>query len=231
MSDSEQQHQEKLMRFELYCTTRSEADKSLLTLSTAGLGLIVALLTGDKIASLYELVLFILGALCFVICIFSVLSIFNKNANYIAQKDSDDKQLICLDSVAKYAFRFGIAITALAAIIVSINNFTNNMKDKAINEYKQSGLQSTNSPSTKYMGTRQLGGSKLHTETTRERQPTTGHPTTEGQEVIANERVELINTNEVEIKKSWEGANSILDTPPQEQSNESSSNDSNGEGE
>ncbi|MBW8182281.1 hypothetical protein [Shewanella nanhaiensis] len=42
-------------------------------------------------------------------------------------------------------------------------------------------------------------------------------------------KVELVESEPVEIRKSWEGANSILDTPPQEQSNDSSSNDSSSE--
>ncbi|WP_232846867.1 hypothetical protein [Shewanella nanhaiensis] len=216
------------MRFQLYCTTRSEADKSLLTLSTAGLGLIVTLLTGDEIASIFELVLFILGALCFGVCIFAILTIFNRNADYIAQKDSDDKQLINLDSIAKYAFRLGIAITALGAITVSINNLTNNIKDKAIDEYKQSEPQSKKTSTTKNMGTRQLGRSELNIETDRETQTTEQQPK-EGREEMTKERIELINTSEVEIKRSWEGANSILDTPPQEQSNDSGSSDSSSE--
>lgn len=225
MPSNEQEHQEQLVRFQLFCTTKLEADKSLLTLSTAGLGLIITLLTGDKVASIFELVLFILGSVLFVVCIFAILSIFNRNADYIAKKDSDDKHLVHLDSIAKYAFRLGIAITALGAIVVSINNLTNNIKGKAIDEYKRNETQTEPLQHNK-LDRGQLGWRERNSKASSEKLSTTKPIAAEGQKIMSDPKIEMVNTKPTEIKKSWEGANAILDTPKQEQTSESSSSES-----
>jgi hypothetical protein len=120
---------EQLMRFELYCTTRLETDKSILALATAALGLIVTLLTGSHVKDFYTLITFVLSALSFVVCIISVLLIFDFNAKYISSQNSDDNILKNLDRVAKCTFSLGVILTLFAAASVSIKNVERNIKE------------------------------------------------------------------------------------------------------
>ncbi|MGR6862764.1 hypothetical protein ACU5EH_22470 [Aliivibrio salmonicida] len=213
---------EKLLRFELYCTTRSEADKSILTLSTASLGLIVTLLTSDKVSSIFELMLFVLGALCFLICIFTVTKIFAENAKYIASPQADGSQLKTLDTITKYAFMGGIILTTIASIIISINTLTNNLKEKTLYEQQRTNQQDSIQKSSLHQG--QLGGGKCDLKTSEVASRTTESALVKSKKGLINMPNEkMINYNEDTIKKSWEGANSILEQP----SNESSSNDDN----
>lgn len=222
---STQPSNEALLRFELYCTTRSEADKSILTLSTAGLGLTVTLLTGNKVSSTFELVLFILGALCFLICIFTVTKIFAENSKYIASQWADDSLLITLDTIAKYAFRGGIAFTAIASVVVSINNLTNNLNEQSIYEQQGSKQQSPIRQPSLRQG--QLGGGECDLKTAETISETTESApikSEEGLSDMSNEK--LTHDNMDTVKKSWEGANSILEQTTTDSSGNSSDDDS-----
>lgn len=137
MSESQQNNSseqgpssEMLMRFELFCTTRLETDKSILALSTAGLGLIVTLLTSSHIKDFYTLLIFILAAFFFLSCIVAILWIFDENASYIANPDADGSKLTKLDLVAKITFSIGIFLTLCASANVSINNVKRNIKEE-----------------------------------------------------------------------------------------------------
>lgn len=207
---------QKLLRFELFCTTRLEADKSLLALSSAGVGLIVTLLTGDNLASIYELLLFLFGAISFGACILTVLAIFNGNATYIQSSKSDGRMLAILDKVARYSFFIGIALTSLAAVLVSVNNLTSNLKEQMTDEPRQIESKQTN---RKDLCEGQLGGSECHPNpqaTSTNSKPTSGSTQQTRQTVnrdneMANEKT--TDTSPLNIKKSWDGANNIFDDP------------------
>ncbi|PSU88915.1 hypothetical protein C0W42_11295 [Photobacterium kishitanii] len=137
---------EQLLRVELFCTTRLESDKSILTLSTAGLGLIVTLLTGDNVTSVFELVVFLLSGLSFLVCSFSILRVFKKNADYIQDFNEDAaivRELQILDIVTSYSFKAGMAFIVLAALIVSSNNLDKNMRERVKNEQSANTEQTT----------------------------------------------------------------------------------------
>lgn len=202
-----------LLRFELFCTTRSESDRSVLTLSTAGLGLIVTLLTGDNVTSVFELVIFLCSGFCFLVCSFSILRVFNKNAEYI-QKFNDDpalsKELKILDTVISYSFKAGMGLIVLAALLVSSNNLDKNIKERIKNE------QQTKTESTIKSGTskEQLGRCDFNTQTA-----TTVTAITERQEglIIVTDNKNKQNNHSGDEKKSWVG--SILIVKPQQPQN------------
>lgn len=227
--ETEYENAKRLLRTELFCTTRLEADKSLLVLSSAGVGLIVTLLTGDNLASMYELLLFLLGATFFGVCIFAVLAIFQGNAKYIQSPQSDGSSLVLLDKTAKATFALGIAFTAFAAVSVSVNNLTSNLKEQLKDEPRQ--IESKQAPQEhQFQG--QLGRSERNTSQTSTQEHSEATSKSIRQE---RQRVKESNTmtnynitdpQKEPIKKSWEGANNILDTPSSDDSSSSSDNDS-----
>lgn len=201
-----------LLRFELFCTTRSESDRSVLTLSTAGLGLIVTLLTGDNVTSVFELIIFLCSGFCFLVCSFSILRVFNKNAEYI-QKFNDDpaliKELKILDIVTSYSFKVGMGLIVLAALIVSSNNLDKNIKERIKNE------QQTRTESTIKSGIskEQLGRCDFNTQT--------ATTVTERQEglVFMTDNKNKQNNPSGDEKKSWVDSISIV-KPQQPQNSE-----------
>lgn len=200
-----------LLRLELFCTTKLEADKSILTLSTAGLGLIVTLLTGDNVTSLLELVIFLLSGLSFLVCSFSILRVFNKNADYIQDVNESpalEKELKILDTVISYSFKAGMGLIVLAALLVSSNNLDKNIKERIKNE-QQTKTESTIKSNT--------SGDQLERCDFNNQTATT--TATERQEglIIVTDNKNKQNNHSDEKEKSWVG--SILIVKPQQPQN------------
>src|SRR5438309_2190061 len=64
-------------------STRLEHDKSLLTLSAGGVGLLITLLTTVGVASAEGLVLYIAAVFAFLLCIGFVMLIFRENSAHV----------------------------------------------------------------------------------------------------------------------------------------------------
>jgi len=66
-----------------WINTRMERDKSVLTLSAAGVGLLVSLLTSVGASSGFEIIFYIFSFIGFLVATFSALYIFKLNADYV----------------------------------------------------------------------------------------------------------------------------------------------------
>lgn len=107
-----------------------ERDKSLLTLSAGGIGLLITLLTTIGVSSAESLILYLLSIICFIICLFSILFIFNRNRAYIEKilksketKSSVDPLLPILDKIALGSFGLGIMLAAILGMGVAFHSF------------------------------------------------------------------------------------------------------------
>lgn len=102
-----------------------EKDKHLLSLSTAGIGLLVTLATAVGVGSIYSASMFLLAVLSFVFCIGIVLYIFEKNAEHleavIKSQSSAIQKLNLLDRVANFLFIIGIIFTLLVGVFSVID--------------------------------------------------------------------------------------------------------------
>lgn len=111
-----------------FYNTRLEKDKSILTISVAGLGFLITFLnltTLDKIS--YSLLL--LSSICFLFCIYTVIVIFDKNADYIISVVTDDDSfaekeinLRKLDKRSINAFYIGILLSFVLGLYASYSN-------------------------------------------------------------------------------------------------------------
>ena len=117
-----------------------ERDKSLLALSTAGIGVLIALLTRDGTRSPTEAVLFILALLAFTSCAIVILTIFSKNQAHleaeIHKKTSNvENYLKILDTTALCSFGAGLTLSLVIGIFAAINSTHGEpkMPDKDIN--------------------------------------------------------------------------------------------------
>lgn len=102
-----------------WVTSRIEFDKSLLYLSTSAFGLLVTLLIATiSNISLEMVIIYFASIISFLVCIISVLLIFQHNARYIEEimnrkKEGYDKLLGVFDKLAIISFSSGVILAFL----------------------------------------------------------------------------------------------------------------------
>ena len=114
-------------------TTSLEYDKSLLTLSAAGIGLHLTLLTTVGLRSAEGLVLYIGAILCFTAALLTVLRVFRLNQKHIedivsSRVNGPDPFLAKLDHLAIISFSAGVVFTAIVAISAAIHSYSESEK-------------------------------------------------------------------------------------------------------
>lgn len=144
MSDQEKDDEElREKRVEYYAASvnawfnsRLEFDKSLLTLSSAGIGLLVALLSALAIRSATTLLLYEAAVLAFLVCLGAVLWAIRRSTDHLeavnSGEDAADPLLGALDRIAVVSFFFGVVFSAGLGVTAAINSLTKqeeSMKD------------------------------------------------------------------------------------------------------
>ena len=104
-----------------------ERDKSLLSLSTAGIGVLIALLTRDGTRTPIEAVLFILALLAFTVCALVILAIFSKNQAHLEAEihkttNGVESHLKMLDKTALFSFGAGLSLSLVIGIFAAISS-------------------------------------------------------------------------------------------------------------
>lgn len=105
-----------------------EHDKSLLTLSTGGIGFLITILTTIGASSNCQLVLYALAILAFATCLIAILRIFNANKIHLESivqniAQPDDPKLKKLDTIAFYSFILAIIISAIIGLSTATHTF------------------------------------------------------------------------------------------------------------
>jgi VIT1/CCC1 family predicted Fe2+/Mn2+ transporter len=100
-----------------------ERDKSILTLSAGGIGLLITLLTTIGLKSAWALAWYVVAIVAFVVAIIGVLYVFSKNKDYIEKmlnNDSLEKDpLPIADKVVYFSFIIGVVATAIIGIVTA----------------------------------------------------------------------------------------------------------------
>lgn len=95
-----------------------EHDKSLLTLSAGGIGLLISF--GDDLKSQWSFILYILAIVSFIVSLISVLLIFQGNKNHIIKlfggEDFDNPYLAWMDKIAMWSFALGVIFAAIIGV-------------------------------------------------------------------------------------------------------------------
>jgi hypothetical protein len=116
----------KTQAYTSYFQTTMEKDKSLLTLSVAGLGFLITLM--DQVHSIFYLVILLAAAVSFFITINRIVSIFGKNAPFVisvAKGTIDSKlkrQLDSMDKQAVFFFYTGIILSVVLGLFDPVSN-------------------------------------------------------------------------------------------------------------
>lgn len=121
-------------------STSIEYDKSLLTLSAAGIGLHLTLVTTIGLSSPEALVLYIGAILSFTAALLAVLRVLRFNQTHIedivtSRVVDKDPALARLDLFAILSFGAGVVLTAVVAIGAAIHSYTD--REKSMTEKQQ----------------------------------------------------------------------------------------------
>lgn len=129
-----------------WLTTKLELDKHLLSLATFALGLLVTLSTTVGIRDPHAQILAIFSAFFFCTTVFTVLTIFDKNASMVMSvvKDSEEQSkttkeiLARLDYSAGVSFKLGVLLLIAAAVTISV---TQNKEQSVSNSQTNEPIQ------------------------------------------------------------------------------------------
>ncbi len=114
---------------EAWIATKMQKDRSLLTLSSAGVGLIATLVSALSPSSWSVLTLLSGGALAFLVTIVSVIRAYERNADHLKAivnegTREDDPKLLRLDKTAFWGFVIGVALTGIGALVSNLQDPT-----------------------------------------------------------------------------------------------------------
>lgn len=109
-----------------WITTRMEKDKSILTLSTAGLGVLVTFFNNISYNDITSLLLYGLSLIFFIMAIISGVWILSENADYceavINEEEAKNEKLIdILDKSLIYSFILGLFISIILSFVLIYN--------------------------------------------------------------------------------------------------------------
>lgn len=132
MTDQEKHDQKEVAFYaaavEAWLGTSLEHDKSLLTLSAGGIGLLITLLSTVGLHSAESMILYIVALFAFFCCLITVLWIFKRNRSHLEEairggKTVTDRGLAALDTVAIASFLFGAVLSAIIGVAAAVNSF------------------------------------------------------------------------------------------------------------
>jgi len=150
LKDEQNQNQETAFytaSVEAWFNTRIEHDKSLLTLSAGGIGLLITLLTTVGASSFLALLLYVFAILSFLVCIVSILVIFKENSNHLTEvikrKEEENALLQFLDKTAFWSFIIAI-LSGILATSIEIHILYSKMEANMCDTKKERDLESLN---------------------------------------------------------------------------------------
>ncbi len=134
MSDDKLQDINKQKEVEFYSAcvnawfnTRLEYDKSILVLSSSGIGLLLSLFTAFGIPGSYSLIFYILAIVFLGVASVSVLAVFVVNASHIEKVISGKEQesfiLSLLDKTIILSFALGVFFVSLVGVSIAIRSY------------------------------------------------------------------------------------------------------------
>lgn len=108
--------------------TNMELDKTLITISAAGIGLLVTLLSTAGVSSYWHIAAYFVAFGLFITTILTCVKILRKNAKHIEQvlkgNDAEDKSLKALDRIADFCFSLALVFLMTIGVISAIDKLS-----------------------------------------------------------------------------------------------------------
>lgn len=131
-----------------WINTKMERDKSILAISTLGIGVSVTLLSTIGINNIFELVAFGISIVLFICIIFTVITILDKNSKHIEDviinNITEDKRLKRFDKLTKYLLIIAILFTLSGGASSAYNKYKKVQEDSMSEDSKKPFPNATN---------------------------------------------------------------------------------------
>ncbi len=144
----------KSQSYSSFYNTTMEKDKSILTLSVAGIGFLITLLKLSDSLNYYDMLFFVVAAFGFLVSIFCIITLFGKNADFIVdlaqEKDVTLKQYLLkrLDFWALKSFYLAIIMSLFLGVSTSSTLFLKGerkmAKDPTVDKMIEKGYTPSN---------------------------------------------------------------------------------------
>lgn len=158
MQDNDNEKMQKRVAFynnlvNAWIQTRMEVDKTLIVISSAGIGFLITLLAKKGVDCITELVVYMIAFFAFFITIALCIFIFHRNSSYIQNllnapdTKANDALLDVLDWAAKLIFALAMIFTLVIGVSTGVDQYYRNKNRKGGQEMaKDSEIQESNTP-------------------------------------------------------------------------------------
>jgi len=127
-----------------WLNTRFEHDKSLLTLSAGGIGLLITVSLATGFKSTAALAIYCAALFSFVICLACVLWIFRRNAvhleNVVCGREERDPMLSLLDKMAIASFMCGVLLASMLGVSAAVDSLLERKEKEMSDQKKKVGV-------------------------------------------------------------------------------------------
>lgn len=128
----------------MWFTTKLEKDKSIITISSAAIGLLVTIITAKGVQSLCQATFYGLALLSFLTAIICAINVLDENAEHIqldlTNQGNRNQSLKRKDFILNTAFYLGIVFTIFVGISYGVNQFISESGErKMTKENERSG--------------------------------------------------------------------------------------------
>lgn len=118
--------------------TRMEVDKTLIIISSAGIGFLVTLIGNQGIGCMTDFIVYVAALISFIAVIIFCVLVFQRNADHIEalidNPETKDPYLDFLDNGAKFFFAVALVLTLIIGISIGLNQLHKNKSGKGDQE-------------------------------------------------------------------------------------------------
>lgn len=152
--NSENQQNDKEVEFyaanlNAWLNTRFEYDKSLLSLSAGGIGILITFLSNSAAKSIYGLIFYFFAITSFMICLGALLWVFRRNAKHLEDVvkniNTSDSLLKCLDNIALISFIVGVISASFIGFSTVVTTYYEKEQEKMTKPQESSVKPTTQS--------------------------------------------------------------------------------------
>lgn len=131
--------------YNAWFNTKLEKDKSIITISSAAIGLLITILTSKGVDHYYQIFLYIFAFVGFATSIIHSIDIFDINADHIEKvvtnSGDDNDALHRCEMIIKLSFYAGILFTIFIGSSYSINKLLKDIEEKKMSAEKTKPVQ------------------------------------------------------------------------------------------
>lgn len=137
-----------------WINTKMERDRTILTISSGAIGVLITLLTTVGAKNCLEIILFMFAFVLFITTVILVLNIFSENSRYIEEiivsGKKEDFRLSYLDKISTWTFIGGLVISVFIGVLLANEKLNEQTRGNAMADEKK--IHNTDNVSNRPLG-------------------------------------------------------------------------------